>query len=127
MQSIIQKKLYNSVCVFWLNKDLLRRRVLACVRSLVSKESDVKKVILFGSVAEEREVVSSDVDILLVVDESKERFIDRPIRFKQYFENLGLGVDIFVYTRGEIKTDIPLVNTAMRRGKVLFEAKFCTD
>lgn len=108
--------------VFWLNRTLLRERLLECVKDLVTKKTEVQKVVLFGSVAEYRETASSDVDILLVVKESQERFIDRFIEFSDFFEGLELGVDIFVYTQKEIeRNDIPLAQTALKRGKILFE------
>ena len=122
MQSIIQKRSCNSVQIFWLNRDLLRERLLECVKELVTKRPEVQKVVLFGSVAESREAVSSDVDILLVVKESPERFIDRSIRFRDFFKHLELGVDIFAYTRQELgKGNIPLAEVAIRKGKILFE------
>lgn len=122
MQSIIQKSSYNSVQVFWLNRTLLRERLLECVKDLVAKKAEVQKVVLFGSVAEYRETASSDVDILLVVKQSRERFIDRFIEFSDFFEGLERGVDIFVYTQKEIeRNDIPLALTALKRGKILFQ------
>ena len=122
MQSIIQKSSYNSVQVFWLNRTLLRERLLECVKDLVAKKAEVQKVVLFGSVAEYRETASSDVDILLVVKQSRERFIDRFIEFSDFFQGLERGVDIFVYTQKEIeRNDIPLALTALKRGKILFQ------
>ena len=122
MQSIIQKKLYNSVQVFWLDKELLRHRITEAVKILVSERAEVERVILFGSMAEYRETPSSDIDILIAVNDSKLRFIDRPLSFMQYFQDIGLGVDILVYTLKEIKeANIPLVDIALEKGRVLFE------
>jgi len=122
MQSIIQKSSYDSVQVFWLNRALLRERLLECVKDLVAKKAEVQKVVLFGSVAEYRETASRDVDIPIVLKESRESFIDRFIKFSDFFEGLELGVDILVYTQEEIERgDIPLARTALKRGKILFE------
>lgn len=122
MPSVIQKKSYNSVKVFWLNKELLETNILNAVNTLVDNRLEVKKVILFGSIAENRGLPSSDVDILIVVKESKDRFLDRALCFQSYFEDVGLGVDLFVYTEEEItKHNIPLVNSAMKKGKILFK------
>lgn len=121
MQSVIQKKSYNSVVVFWLNKDLLKDNIIKAVKQLVAHKPEVKKVILFGSVAEDKELPSSDVDILIIVRESKHPFLDRAIYFQEYFQDIGLGVEIFVYTEEEIeKNTIPLLNSAFKKGKVLF-------
>ena len=122
MQSIIQKKLYNSVQVFWLDRELLRHRITEAVKILVSERAEVERVILFGSMADYRETPSSDIDILIAVNDSKLRFIDRPLSFMQYFQDIGLGVDILVYTLKEIKeANIPLVDIALEKGRVLFE------
>lgn len=122
MPSVIQKKSYNSVKVFWLNKELLETNILNAVNTLVDNRLEVKKVILFGSIAENRGLPSSDVDILIVVKESKDSFLDRALCFQSYFEDVGLGVDLFVYTEEEItKHNIPMANSAMKKGKILFK------
>lgn len=122
MPSVIQKRSYNSVKVFWLDKDKLKDTIIKAVNGLVLNHAEVKKVILFGSIAENRGLPSSDVDILIVVKESKYRFLDRALCFQSYFEDVGLGVDLFVYTEEEIKENtIPLVSSAIRKGKILFK------
>jgi len=120
MQSVIQKKSYNSVQVFWLNKDLLKQKINEAIKRLVKAKSEVQKAVLFGSFAEGKAAVSSDVDILLIVKKSENRFIDRPSEFRDFFEDVELGVDIFVYTQDELKNDIGLVKNALQKGKILF-------
>ncbi len=120
MQSIIQKRFYNSARIFWLDKELLQQRIEEAIKKLILKYPLIKKIVLFGSAADKRETPSSDVDILIIVDDSKLRFFDRPSPFKEYFQDVGLEVDIFVYTCKEVREDIPLVNNALKRGKVLF-------
>ncbi len=123
MPSVIQKKSYNSVQVFWLNKTLLEKKILDAVKELQANCPDIQKVVIFGSVADSRETVSSDIDILIVVKKSSERFLDRPLRFNRFFEDVDLNLDLFVYTQKEIERgNIPLANTALKKGKVLFEA-----
>jgi predicted nucleotidyltransferase len=121
MPSVIQKRSYNSVRVFWLDRTLLERNILRAVGRLSAGCPEVQRVILFGSVAESRHAVSSDVDILIILKESKERFLDRPSRFKDFFKEVGVGVDLFVYTQDEIADGhIPLVESALKKGRVLF-------
>jgi len=44
-------------------------------------------------------------------------FIDRPIRFRDYFSDIGVGADLFVYTEQELAAGtIPLAATALRTG-----------
>jgi predicted nucleotidyltransferase len=122
MRSVIQRRSCGSAQIFWLDRDLLRRRLGEATGRLVGGCPEVCKVVLFGSAAEGREVASSDVDLLLVLDKSAERFIDRPLRYWPYFNDVGLAVDVFAYTRAEIKLgDIPLVRDALVRGIPLYE------
>ena len=82
----------------------------------------MKRVILFGSIAENRGLPSSDVDVLVEVNVSQHRFLDRSMPFQKYFGNIGLGVDLFVYTEEEIRGNtIPLANAALKTGKILFK------
>jgi predicted nucleotidyltransferase len=111
MQSVIQRKSYGSVKVFWLDKDLLKKRIQKAAKKIMSTNSDVEKIMLFGSLAEDRATAFSDADILIVVKDSTKRFIDRPIDFAQYFQNIGIEVDLFVYTRKEIEHNTAFINT----------------
>ena len=103
MPSVIQRKSYGSVKVFWLDKELLKKRIQKAARRVMSNNSSVEKVILFGSLAVDRATAFSDADILIIVKDSTKRFIDRPNDFSEYFQNMGVEVDLFVYTRKEIE------------------------
>lgn len=110
MQSVIQRRSYGSVKVFWLDKDLLRKRIEKAARRILSANSNVEKVILFGSLAEDKATAFSDADILIVVKDSAKRFIDRSVDFAPYFQNIGVEVDLFVYTGKEIEGRTALLN-----------------
>jgi|GEM_PF-6061232 len=45
------EKILNSVKVFWLNKDLLIKKLKRCIKILADKRSEVEKEILFSSFA----------------------------------------------------------------------------
>jgi predicted nucleotidyltransferase len=96
--------------VFWLDKDLLRKRIQKAARRILSANSNVEKVILFGSLAEDKATALSDADILIVVKNSAKRFIDRSVDFAPYFQNIGVEVDLFVYTGKEIEGRTALLN-----------------
>ena len=102
MQSAIQKQSYGSVKVFWLNKKLLNRQIEDAAQKLLAERAEVKKVVLFGSFAEDRATVFSDVDILLVVQFSSKRFIDRPQDYIDYFRKIELSKDLKRYTTVEL-------------------------
>ena len=90
------------------------------VKKLSEEHAEVRKVILFGSAAAGNNLPSSDVDILIIVAHSSERFIDRADYFIDYFIPIGVPVDVFVYTENEVSTaNIPLVETACKYGKVI--------
>lgn len=122
MQSIIRKKSYDSVKVFFLNRKLLIEKIKQATAELVTERPEVRKVILFGSVAESRALPSSDIDILLITECNNERFIDRPPRYLSFFQDIPMSVDCFVYSVEEIQSGKhPLAQTAIRMGTVLFE------
>ena len=122
MQPIIRKKSYGSVKVFSLDRELLLSRLRELAGKLSSERSEVLEAVLFGSVAEGRALPSSDVDILLIIEQSEERFIDRPDTYRQYFASIPMDVDCKVYTVGEMKSgNHPLAETALQRGLVLID------
>jgi predicted nucleotidyltransferase len=77
-------------------------------------------VILFGSIAENRFTPFSDLDLILIVTCSQERFFERYSKYVDFFKDMEIDLDIFVYTEEETKKKIPLLETALKKGKVLF-------
>ena len=120
MRSVIQKKSFNSVKVFYLDKKLLKKKIKEGVKKIIRECKEVEKIVIFGSFAKKRMTVSSDIDILIIVNSCSEKFLDRGLKYKKYF-NIGIDVDIFVYTIEEIKNGIPLVETALKEGIIVFE------
>lgn len=121
MPSVVRERSYSSVRVFWLDKDLLNRKLRESADRIVGAFPQVREVILFGSILEDRATSRSDIDILIVVDKADRRFIDRPLDFKRYFNNIGMGVDIFVYTEEEIKKGSRIAQEAFNKGHRLFK------
>ena len=116
-RSVIQKRSCGSVKVFWLDRNLLKSRIRRAARNLSRDHEEVVRVVLFGSVASDRALPSSDADILVVVRDIDLPFIDRAGRFRDHFADIGVGVDLFVYTEQEIAAGtIPLAATALRTG-----------
>lgn len=123
MQSVIQKKSYGSVKVFWLNKELLKDRIKKAAEKLAKENSIVERVVLFGSVSQDRPTAFSDVDILIVVRHSDKRFIDRADDFISYFENIGMNVDLFVYTNKEAESGSDFLDKAISKGRCIFSRR----
>ncbi len=122
MQSAIRKKYYNSVKVFWLDRQLAYEKTEQAAYKLGLSFPIVLRVILFGSLADGTALPSSDADILIVVKDSNLRFIDRSEQYRASFADIGLGIDLFVYTEAEIERgDIPLARTALSTGKEIYK------
>ena len=122
-RSVIRKQSFGSVKVFWLDRSLLKSRIRQAARSLSRQHEEVVQVVLFGSVASGRAVPSSDADILVVVKDSETPFLDRAALYRDYFTDIGVGVDLFVYTRKEISDGrIPVAAAALRTGIELYRA-----
>lgn len=117
MQSVIQKKYCGSVRTFWLDKELLERKLNEAMKMLLRERPEICDAVLFGSFAEGKACVGSDLDILLIVEDSNERFIDRAIKYRDYFNDIDLGVDIFVYTKKERDEKNMFVQNALLKGR----------
>ena len=123
-RSVIRKETHGSVTVFWLDRNLLKSRIRRAAGNLSRNHEGVVRVVLFGSVATDRALPSSDADILVVVRDIDLPFIDRAGRFRDYFADIGVGADLFVYTEQEIAAGtIPLAATALRTGIDLLPAR----
>ena len=125
MPSIIRKESYGSVTVFWLNRDLLKQEVAKAAQRTAAENSEVHRIVLFGSVATGAAVPTSDVDLLIIVSHSRDRYLDRPMRYQPYFEEIGMATDLFVYTAEEVESEtVPLIRTALSQGEILFEREW---
>ncbi len=122
-RSVIRKQSFGSVKVFWLDRSLLKSRIRQAARRLSCEHEEVVQIVLFGSVASGRAVPSSDADILVVVRYSDTPLLDRAAPYRDHFTDIGVGVDLFVYTREEISDgSVPVASTALRTGIELYRA-----
>jgi predicted nucleotidyltransferase len=114
--------------------DLFRseRRVTERLEKLVggglAASGAVERVVLFGSAARRQEEASSDVDLLVVVPEARDRTrIEAPLRAlrERAREEFGTRVRPLVYTRAQYarKRGKPLIENIEREGVVLVPAK----
>lgn len=117
MQEIVQKKSFGSVKLFWLNKENLDNALKEIAGKIGEENKNVNKIILFGSHAENRATAFSDVDILIVAGKENRKFFERGKDYFEYFSELGLSTDIFVYTEEELE-NTNFIRT--KKYKVLF-------
>ena len=83
----------------------------------------VQQVILFGSLARSDVRLSSDLDLIVVMDTEK-RFLDRLDEIYRLLDP-RVAVDLLVYTPEEfarMRETSPLVRRAVAEGKVLYAA-----
>jgi predicted nucleotidyltransferase len=122
MRSVVRRASYGSAKVAWLDRDQLELNLRSSVDTIAAERPEVRKAILFGSAARSATTPASDVDLVLIVDEAQERFNDRPTPYQPYFSDVGLGVDLIVYTIDEFRReDISLLNVAIRTGRLLLD------
>jgi predicted nucleotidyltransferase len=123
MRSIVQRKSYGSVTVFWLDRKAAVEAVRSAARQFAQNDTRVRRVVLFGSLAAGTATAASDADILVVVSHTDLSILDRPVVFREHFSSIGLPAEVFVYTEAEIDSDPPPIAVhALQHGMSLFEA-----
>jgi predicted nucleotidyltransferase len=102
------------------NQDLIKEIVERLVQV-----SHPKKIILFGSCARNEMTEGSDID-LLVIEEHLENKGKEMVCLRNIIGNIGVGVDILVYSQKEMKEWGHLPGTALyaglKEGKTIYEA-----
>jgi predicted nucleotidyltransferase len=104
------------------NIELLKAELERIQRELI--KLDVEKIILFGSVARDEIGISSDLD-LIVIMETEADFLTR-IKTVYTLIKPIVAVDILIYTPEEIaelKKNSPFVRSALKEGEILYEKK----
>lgn len=89
------------------------------VTELGTARAEVQEVVLFGSAAAGTAVPGSDADVLIIISDSPERPIDRPVSYRPFFDSIGVGADLFVVTREEMER-APAAVQARKTGKTLY-------
>ena len=118
MQSFVVKESLNSVTVFWLKQEKLLKALHKAAQEIGKKDSNILKVVLFGSLAERRGIPGSDADILIILKKDKRPFMDRIVEFSRKF-SVGFPIEVFPYTQEE--QTISFVQHAIKQGIILFE------
>ncbi|MBN1417389.1 MAG: nucleotidyltransferase domain-containing protein [Planctomycetes bacterium] len=98
---MLRKKSYDSVKVFWLDRDLALDLALDAARRLLADDPNVVKAGIFGSIARKRAVPGSDLDVLIVLERCDVPPLERASAYRPYFEGIGLPLDLVCLTREE--------------------------
>lgn len=95
------------------------KKELKKLKRIVNKKIRIDKFILFGSRARNEELITSDVDLLVVSDGFKGvKFMDRPIIFLDHWK-LPVDLEVICYSKDEIKkrkNEIGIINEALKTG-----------
>lgn len=112
----------------WLHAKRLRYgraldQALATILSRLENMPEVHRAILFGSYADGRRDLSTDIDLILVM-ESDLDFLTRNARLRQQFL-LGVDLDLVAYTPEEFERmrDGSFLRQVLKTGKVIYEKK----
>lgn len=115
----MQKRSSNSVKNIYKNRKYILKDLKERAKE-IKEQKNVEEVILFGSMARGDYGLYSDADILLILEESgKKRYFDRIPEFIDYFLKAPIDVDLFPYTREEIKRmkdSNPFIKRALAEG-----------
>ncbi len=104
------------------------REIEKLVNTLVEIEHP-QKVVLFGSYANGKAHKDSDVDLLLIVEQSHRPKFERMKNIRQQLGkyNFNFSKDVFVYTLQEIEdwknVSQAFITTALSEGKIMYENK----
>jgi predicted nucleotidyltransferase len=102
----------------------IKKELLGEITRRIKKIAHPRKIILFGSHARGNAKSRSDIDILVVSDNSRPRH-QRSAPIYGALSDIILPMDIVVYTPKEIEewSNVPeaFISTAVREGKVLYE------
>ncbi|MFA5075168.1 MAG: nucleotidyltransferase domain-containing protein [Candidatus Babeliales bacterium] len=103
---------------------MISQETIEEVKHRLVKVYNPLKIYLFGSYAWGKPHEDSDLDILIVVDKSKERAIKRSLSGYKALWGLGISKDIIVYTEDEFETSSKKENSlpykVKRFGKVIY-------
>ena len=91
----------GSVTVIYLDRDEVIAKTRAAVFALALEHAEIERVVLFGSMARGDAVPGSDVDLLMVLSESRFPFLDRSVEYRP--SGIPVGVDVSAYTEDEIE------------------------
>jgi predicted nucleotidyltransferase len=104
MQSLVRKESYGSVKIFWLEREKALELIEKAACVLGGLHPEILGIGVFGSLSRGQAVPGSDADVIIVLSESEKRMIDRSDDYIGYFNEIGMGVDLFCYSKAETES-----------------------
>lgn len=109
----MQNRSSSSVKIVYYDRQKVLQALREALKRLVKGHPEVQEVVLFGSFVRGDTVPGSDVDLILILKESSEDFLDRIPRYLP--TAVPGGVDVFPYTHEELDRMIAEGNHFVRR------------
>jgi len=99
---VLRTRSSASVKIISIDRDELLSRLKAIATQLCAKHPEVSSVRVFGSLARGDQVGTSDADVLIVLHGGgQEDPLEQIRKFQPYFD-LPIGVDLLVFSEGQI-------------------------
>lgn len=114
MRSPLRTESWPGLEITWLDRAAAVENLRVAARRLREQDPAVEAVYLFGSLAAGRAAPGSDADVLVLLSTSSLSFLDRVAAYAPRFEEVGVPVDVFVYTAAQ--TGHPYVRQAVGEG-----------
>jgi predicted nucleotidyltransferase len=99
---MLRKRSSGSVEITSVDRPALLAGLRERAARLAREHPEVADVYLFGSFARGNFTPESDVDLLIVVDQTDAPFLQRPDAYRDVFSDLPFDVFPMVYTREEV-------------------------
>lgn len=118
----MQQQSSHFVKISYFNTEIVWNALKKFVRELVKNNPEIKKILLFGSFAKGESVPGSDVDLLIVLDDSDKSFLNRITKYMP--DKFPVSVDVFPYTETELEAMVKegnfFLRQALKEGMYLF-------
>lgn len=102
----------------FLNKKKVMNELLKFAKRAKGNDRNIKRIILFGSIVNNTYTSRSNADIMIILAEDNNRFIDRTPKFLPLFVDAPVPVDVFPYTEKESEI-VPLARKVKSEGIAL--------
>jgi predicted nucleotidyltransferase len=102
----------------FLDKEPVISQLREIAATLRSADTNILRIVLFGSLTDGTYTASSDADIIIVLKSSKKRLLERIGEYIYLFIDAPLPVDVFPYTEEEAGR-VEFARKAIEKGFVL--------
>jgi len=102
----------------FIDREQVLRELEALAARARRERPDIRRIVLFGSLAKNTYTASSDADLLVILERSDQRFLDRVPEFQRPFVEASVPVEVFPCTEAEARS-VSLARTALREGQPL--------